>query len=100
MHEMLLRLAWWAAGAAVALKLLLGGWAMRAVYRRRLVTPRALAWGLAAWPVAAITLFAALAWLVPPGLASPPALALAAVLLVPLARPALAPLALAWDRHR
>ncbi len=99
-HELLLRLAWWAAPAAVALKLLLAGWALRAVYRRRLVTPRALTWVLAAWPVAVAVLFGVLAWLVPAGLASLPALALAAVLLVPLARPALAPLALAWDRHR
>jgi hypothetical protein len=99
-HEPLLRLAWWAAPAAVVLKLLLAGVALRALYLRRLVTPRVLAGGLAAWPVLAVALFGALAWLVPPGLASRSALALAAVLLVPLARPALAPLALEWDRHR
>jgi hypothetical protein len=100
LYEPLRRLAWWAAAVAVALKLLLAGWAVRALRRRRLVAPRALAGWLAAWPVLVAGLFAALAWLVPPGVASLPALALAAVLLVPLARPALAPLALAWDRHR
>ena len=99
-HEPLLRLAWWAALAAVALKFLLASWAVRALLRRRLVTPRALARGLAAWLAIAVALFGALAWLVPPGLTSLSSLALAAVLLVPLARPALAPLALEWDRHR
>jgi hypothetical protein len=100
LYEPLRRLAWWAAPVAVALKLLLAGWALRAVYRQRLVTPRALTWGLAAWPVLVAGLFGALAWLVPPGLVSLSSLALVSVLLVPLARPALAPLALAWDRHR
>ncbi len=99
-HETLLGLAWWAAATAVGLKLLLAGWAVRALLRMRLVSPRALTRGLVAWLVIVLALFGALAWLVPSGLASLSSLALAAVLLVPLARPALAPLALAWDRHR
>jgi hypothetical protein len=99
-HETLLRLAWWAAPAAVVLKLLLAGLALRALFRRRLVTARALGAWLTAWLLCAVALFGLLAWLVPPGLASLTGLALAAVLLVPLARPALAPLALEWDRHR
>jgi hypothetical protein len=99
-YEPLRRLAWGAAATAVLIKLLLAGWAVRALHRRRLVPPRALAGWLAVWLVLTAGLFGLLAWLVPPGLASLPALALASVLLVPLARPALAPLALAWDRHR
>jgi hypothetical protein len=95
-----LRLAWWAAPAAVVLKLLLAGLALRALFRRRLVTARALGAWLTAWLVFAVALFGLLTWLVPPGLASLTGLALASVLLVPLARPALAPLALEWDRHR
>jgi hypothetical protein len=99
-HEALLRLAWWAAPTAVALKLLLAGAALRALHRRRLVPARALGWGLTAWLLTAAGLFGVMAWLVPPGLASLSGLAIASVLLVPLARPALAPLALEWDRHR
>jgi hypothetical protein len=94
------RLAWWLAPVAVALKLLLAGWALRALHRRRLAAPRALVGWLAAWVVLIAALLGALAWLVPPGLVSLPALALAAALLVPLARLALAPLALEWNRHR
>jgi hypothetical protein len=99
-HAALGRLAWWAAAAAVALKLLVGGWAVRALYRRRLVPPRTLAGWLAARLLAVLALFAALAWLLPPGLADAAGCAFAAVLLVPLARLALAPLALEWNRHR
>jgi hypothetical protein len=99
-HATLWRLAWWGAAAAVALKLLVGGWAVRALYRRRLVPPRALAGWLAVWLLAALALFAALAWLLPPGLMAVSGCAFAAVLLVPLARLALAPLALEWNRHR
>jgi hypothetical protein len=99
-HATLWRLAWWAAAAAVALKLFVGGWAVRALYRRRLVPPRALAGWLAAWLLAALALFAALAWLLPPGLADAVGCAFAAVLTVPLARLVLAPLALEWNRHR
>ena len=99
-HAALGRLAWWAAPAAIALKLFVAGWAVRALYRRRLVPPRALAGWLAAWLLAALALFAALAWLLPPGLVDAAGCAFAAVLLVPLARLALAPLALEWNRHR
>ena len=99
-HAALGRLAWWLAPAAVALKLLLAGGAVRVLLRRRLVTPRALAGWLAVWLLAALALFAALAWLLPPGLADVTGCAFAAVLTVPLARLALAPLALEWNRHR
>jgi hypothetical protein len=98
-HAALGRLAWWLAPAAVALKLLLAGWAVRALYRRRLVPPRALAGWLAAWLLAALALFAALAWLLS-GLADAAGCAFAAMLLVPLARLALTPLAMEWNRHR
>ena len=47
-----------------------------------------------------IDLVALLAWLVPEGVLPLYGLALTAVLTVPLARLAAAPLALAWNRHR
>ena len=62
--------------------------------------PRALAGWLTAWLFAALALFAGLAWLLPPGLVDAAGCAFAAVLTVPLARLALAPLALEWNRHR
>ena len=94
------RLAWWVAAAGVALKLLVGGWAVRALYRRRLVSPPALIGLLAAWLLAALALFVVLTRMLPPGLVDVSGSAFAAVLLVPLARLALSPLALEWNRHR
>jgi hypothetical protein len=98
--ETLRRLLPWLAGAAVALKGCLAGWALRALYRRRLVAPSALAGLLAAWLLAVASLFAVLAWLLPRAWVSPADIALGVVLVVPLARLALAPLALEWNRHR
>ncbi len=97
---LLRRLAWWLAPVAVALKLLLAGGAVRALHRRRLAMPRVLVGWLTGWLFAVLVLFAAFAWLLPPGLVGWAGCAFAAVLLVPLARPALAPLALEWNRHR
>ncbi|HZY85100.1 MAG TPA: hypothetical protein VFE78_09740 [Gemmataceae bacterium] len=94
------RLAWWLAPVAVALKLLLAGWAVRALRRRRLVSSRALVGWLAVWLLAAFVLFGAFTWLLPPEVVGAAGCACAAVLLVPLARLALAPLALEWNRHR
>jgi hypothetical protein len=99
-HETLRQLLPWLAGAAVALKLFLAGWALRALYRRRLVTPPGLVRLLAAWLLAVFTIFAVLAWLLPRAWVSPSDIALGVVLIVPLVRLALAPLALEWNRHR
>src|SRR5207302_9815652 len=94
------RLAWWLAPVAVALKLLLAGWAVRALHRRRLAAPRVLVGWLAAWLLAVVALFGAFAGLLPPELVGWAGCAFAAVLVGPLARLALAPLALEWNRHR
>jgi hypothetical protein len=99
-HETLRRLLPWLVGAAAALKGLVAGWALRALYRRRLVAPSALAGLLAAWVLAVASLFAVLAWLLPRAWVSPADIALGVVLVVPLARLAVAPLALEWNRHR
>jgi hypothetical protein len=86
----------WLAGA----KLLAAAWALRAVQRRGLLRSQTVACLLAAWLVIAAGLFACLWWLLPEGFASVRVLASVVVLLVPLARLAAAPLALAWNRHR
>jgi hypothetical protein len=99
-HETLRHLLPWLVGAAVVLKLLLAGWALRALYRRRLVTSPGLVGLLTAWVLAVSIIFAVLAWLLPRAWVSLSDIALGVVLLVPLARLALAPLALEWNRHR
>ncbi|HEX5272829.1 MAG TPA: hypothetical protein VFW33_20165, partial [Gemmataceae bacterium] len=92
-------LPWWA-GAAALVKLLIAAGLGRVLLRRGLIEPGALARVVAVWVVAAVALF---------GLArgsvlfdDTPVLLLAsgAVLVLPLARLAAAPLALAWNRHR
>jgi hypothetical protein len=90
----------WVGAAVVALKLLLAGWAVRALSRRGLVERATLARLLGVWLLAVLGLFALLMWLVPAEAVAPYLLALWAVLCVPLARLAFAPLALAWNRHR
>jgi hypothetical protein len=87
-------------GVVVALKLLSAAWLLRAGVRRgqlRVATAGKL---LAAWVAVAAGLFAVLVWLVPASLVAPYWLAVGVVLFLPLARPAVAPLALAWNRHR
>jgi hypothetical protein len=100
----------WLVGLAVTLKAVGTVSAMRALLRRRLAAPRLLGGLVAGWLLTAAGLFA---WLLaleraglfdgcplPPALFVPGYLAAAAVLFVPLARLALAPLALEWNRHR
>lgn len=87
-----------AAGALTA-KLLLAGWLALVLWQLSLVPPRALAAGAVTWFIAAAGVVAALgiftSWR-----ASFAAVALWVVLLLPLNRFAVAPLALAWNRHR
>src|SRR5262249_52031806 len=93
----------WLGGIAIAaamLKLLTAGWAVRAIYRQHLLATSQLTGFLALWLLAWVGLFAFLAVLLPAGLVPWPWLACGVVLVLPLARVALAPLALAWSRHR
>lgn len=90
----------WVLGAAAVLKLLLGGWLVRAVVRRHLVQTRLMARLLGAWLLTAACLVALLGWLVPGELVSWYLLVPCVVLVLPLVRVSLAPLALAWNRHR
>jgi len=64
------------------------------------VRRRTLIAGAISWDAAVIALYALLAWLLPTLLFRTYFLALVAMLAVPLARVAAAPLALDWNRHR
>jgi hypothetical protein len=90
----------WLAGAAVLLKGLAAAWSLSALNQRRLV-PSGVLWRmLAIWLALAAGLFAALYALLPDRWFYWPAVVLGIVLLLPLTRLALAPLALSWNRHR
>ena len=52
------------------------------------------------WPLIAVSLCILLCWLVPSELAPWYLIAACVVLVMPLVRISLAPLALAWNRHR
>jgi len=68
--------------------------------RRQLLSDRALVTIGCCWLLVVICLFSALAWLIPADLASRTLLVLGVIVDVPLVRPAAAPLAFAWNRHR
>ena len=99
-----LALAWnalpWIAAALVCLKLGIAGWNARRLRERGLVSDRTLLAGAALWDVVVLALAGALMWILPAMLVRAWAIALVAILVVPLARLSAAPLALAWNRHR
>jgi hypothetical protein len=99
-HEMILDWLVWAAGLLVLLKLLVAGWAVRALYWRGLVAGRTLARLLACWLLIVFCLGSLLIWLVPAEVLPVYWIVVDVILLVPLTRLALAPLALEWNRHR
>jgi len=90
----------WLAGCAVAFKFVVAAGALTVLHGRGELSRRAIARLLALWSLTAAALFALAYWLIPSELMPIYALGLSAVLIVPLARPLLAPLALAWNRHR
>jgi hypothetical protein len=87
--------------AAVALKAGVSVWAFRTALRRRLLTPRAAEAAAAGW-LAGFAALLSLGLLLAPGdFGVPPAvLPLGAAFFAPLARFALAPLAVDLARHR
>ncbi len=99
-HDSLLAAVPWVLGTAAVLKILLAGWAFRAIYQRRLLEGSTLVRLLGLWLIGVLTLIALLGWLLPPELAPWYLVVLCVVLVLPLARLSLAPLALAWNRHR
>ncbi|HMF12012.1 MAG TPA: hypothetical protein VKE94_06885, partial [Gemmataceae bacterium] len=90
----------WLAGIAVGLKASAVVWIVRGLRRRRLLRDRTLVTIGTCWLICFVCLLGLLLWLVPARLAPWYLLALGAALILPLARPAAAPLALAWNRHR
>lgn len=90
----------WLAIAAVLLKIRAALWSLHELRRIGLIPSRVLRAMLAIWFALAIGSFAALYTLLPKDWFSVPGVVLAIVLLLPLTRLALAPLALSWNRHR
>ena len=99
-HADLLAALPWALGLAAALKLLLGAWLVRVCIRRHLLQPRLVVHLLVAWLLTTAGLTGLLCWLIPDGLASWHLITACVVLVMPLVRISLAPIALAWNRHR
>jgi hypothetical protein len=100
-QDVLLNAVPWAVALALALKVMAGALVGRILVRRELVTHRSLALFAAAWLVAAVWLVGLVVFVMPPELYSPWVVGCSAVvLLLPMVRLGLAPLALEWNRHR
>jgi hypothetical protein len=90
----------WLLGVAVGLKFAAGAAVARGLVRKRLVPVRTLAALAAAWFAVFAGLTGLLAWAVPEDVAGPLVVAGVVVLLLPLVRVSMMPLALDWSRHR
>ncbi|HKB04900.1 MAG TPA: hypothetical protein VKD90_21935, partial [Gemmataceae bacterium] len=90
----------WVVAGLAGLKLALGGIAIRALRRKRLVADRTLLVLGGVWLATFACLFGTLAWLVPAEVAPAYTLAPGVLLMLPLARLSAMPLALDWNRHR
>jgi hypothetical protein len=100
-HADLLAALPWLAGIALALKLGLGALVGWIVLHRDLVAPQTALRFIVAFVVAAAGLFGLAWWLTPEQFCSPLLSGcIAVVLLLPMVRLGLAPLALDWNRHR
>jgi hypothetical protein len=88
------------AAVLVCFKLCAALWLAIRLHDKRLLSDRTLIAGALFWDVAVFALYALLVWIVPLVLIESYILALVAILEMPLARVAAAPLALAWNRHR
>jgi hypothetical protein len=88
------------AAVLVCIKLTAAVWIAMRLHDRRLLSDRTLIISAVCWDVTVFALYGVLAWIVPFELIGKNVLALIAILEVPLARIAAAPLALAWNRHR
>jgi spore maturation protein SpmB len=84
----------------VVLKLMAAAYVAIRLHQRGLVSDRTILAGAVCWDVAVFALYGLLVWLTPALVFRRAPLALLAILAVPLARVAAAPLALAWNRHR
>jgi poly(3-hydroxybutyrate) depolymerase len=90
----------WILAVLASLKVCGAAWTATRLARARLIGDRALVAGAASWVVAVGALYGVLAWLLDAPHVARYILLLLAILAVPLVRPALAALALAWNRHR
>ncbi|HUP62921.1 MAG TPA: hypothetical protein VNA69_21190 [Thermoanaerobaculia bacterium] len=90
----------WIITVLVGVKLFAAAWIAMRLHDERLLSDRTLVIGAAAWDVIVFALYALLVWLVSTLWFRSYVLALVAILAIPLARLAAAPLALAWNRHR
>jgi hypothetical protein len=75
-------------------------WVGLRLFRKRLVSDRALVGGAAVWCAAVLALYGVLAWLLDAPHIPHYLLMLIAILAIPIARLSAAPVALAWNRHR
>jgi hypothetical protein len=100
-HAALLAAAPWVIGLLLSLKLGAGVLVARVLLHRDLVTPWTMKRFALVWIIAATILIGLAYWLMPPDVYSPLVVGGLAVLVVlPLVRLGLAPLALEWNRHR
>jgi len=99
-RERILELLPWILTTLIALKLMLAAVSLRTLHRRGELAARTIAWILVCWCVVATTLAGVLIWLVPSEIVRPRTVVMWVILFVPLARLSVAPLALAWNRHR
>ncbi len=88
------------AAVLVCFKLIAAVWIAIRLHDKRLLSDRTLVSGAVCWDVAVFALYGLLVWIAPLVLIGNYVLALVAILEVPLARLAAAPLALAWNRNR
>jgi hypothetical protein len=88
------------AAVLVCFKLCAAVWIAIRLRDKRLLSDRTLVVGAVCWDAAVFAVYGLLVWIVPLVLIDNHLLVLVAILEVPLARLAAAPLALAWNRHR
>ena len=84
----------------VSVKMAAVVWVATRLHRGRLVSDRTLLIGAGCWCVAVFALYGVLVWMLDTPHVPHYLLMLLAILAIPLARLSLAPLALAWNRHR
>jgi len=85
---------------AVCAKMGAAIWVATRLHRGRVVSDRVFVAGAAGWCAAVLALYGTLAWFLDTPFFARYVLMLLAILSIPLARVAAAPLALEWNRHR
>jgi len=99
-RDRILALLPWFGAALVLVKFAAVACLAASLRRRDLIDRPTLARLFALWLLAALAIVSLLLWLLSAAEAPPESIALAVLLVLPLARPLAAPLAFAWNRHR